>query len=166
MTNAPSPNGRDERGPATLPTRGDSLEQSNEILPEGKRAVAGRRFDLDWALWNAAGRPDIFWGSHPKLRSVRAYLLGVKSDAARASVRAAVRKGAGRGWSGMSSAIRVLLHDSIFKVMDNLESQAGGRPDHPTVVQLRVALNLVADDLRWNDSDAAFEAAANELVVG
>ena len=66
----------------------------------------------------------------------------------------------------MSSAIRVLLHDSIFKVMDNLESQAGGRPDHPTVVQLRVALNLVADDLRWNDSDAAFEAAANELVVG
>ncbi len=65
----------------------------------------------------------------------------------------------------MSSAIRVLLHDSIFSVMNDLESRAEGRPDHPTVLQLRVALNLVADDLRWNDGDAAFEAAASELVV-
>ncbi|MCH7792778.1 MAG: hypothetical protein IID31_10940 [Planctomycetes bacterium] len=61
--------------------------------------------------------------------------------------------------------MRVLLHDSIFKVMEYLESRAWEQPDHPTVVQLRVALNLVADDLRWNESDAAFEAAANELVV-
>ncbi|MCH7792419.1 MAG: hypothetical protein IID31_09100, partial [Planctomycetes bacterium] len=50
-----------------------------------------------------------------------------------------------------------------FQVMDHWESQGGGRPDHPVVVQLRVALNLVADDLRWNDTTA--EAAANELVV-
>ena len=102
---------------------------------------------MDWALSNAAGRPDVFWGSHPKLKSVRAYLLGVKSVRARAAVRAAVRKGVGRGWSGMNPRMRVLLHDSIFKVMDDLESRAGGQPDHPTVVQLRVALNLVADDL-------------------
>ena len=118
MTAAPSPNGRDGRGT-----------------------------DMDWASWNAAGRPDVFWGSHPKLRSVRAYLVGVKSGVARARVRARVRERAGMGWSGMNPSMRVLLHDSIFSVMNDLESKAGGQPDHPTVVQLRVALNLVADDL-------------------
>ena len=163
MTHAPSPNGRDGRGPAALPVSGDSLDQSNEILAGGNRVATRRGSDLDWASWNAAGRPDVFWGSHPKLRSVRAYLLGVKSVRARAAVRAAVRKGAGRGWRGMNPRIRLLAHDAIFQVMDHWESQGGGRPDHPVVVQLRVALNLVADDLRWNDTTA--EAAANELVV-
>ena len=160
MTNAPSPNGRDGRGPATLSASGDSLDQSNEILAGGNRAATGRGFDMDWASWNAVGRPDIFWGSHPKLRSVRAYLLGVESGVARARVRARVRKGAGRGWRGMNPRIRLLAHDAIFQVMDHWESQGGGRPDHPVVVQLRVALNLVLDDLGWNEEPAPAPAAA------
>ena len=65
----------------------------------------------------------------------------------------------------MNPRIRLLARDAIFQVMDHWESQGGGRPDHPVVVQLRVALNLVADDLRWNESDAALEATANELVM-
>ena len=107
---------------------------------------------LTWAEWNAAGRPWVFWESHPKLKSVRAYLLGVESARARALVRAAVRSGAGDGWQGINPKMRVLLHNSIFKVMDDLECRNGGQTDHPTVVQLRVALNLVADDLRWQDA--------------
>ena len=141
------------------------MGQSNEDATRGKSAATAAGSDLNWAEWNAADRPTVFWGSHPKLKSVRAYLLGVKSGRARALVRAAVRKGAGMGWEGMNPRMRVLLHDSIFKVMDDLESRAGGQSDHPTVVQLLKALNLVADDLRWNDSSAAVKIEANELVM-
>lgn len=64
----------------------------------------------------------------------------------------------------MNAGLRVLLHDSIFKVMDDLESKSVGQPDHPTVIQLRVALNLVADDLRWNESSAMLERTEELLT--
>ena len=50
----------------------------------------------------------------------------------------------------MNSRNREYLHDSIFLVMDEIESRGGGRPDHPPVVQMRIAMNLLADDLGWN----------------
>lgn len=45
---------------------------------------------------------------------------------------------------------RESLHDAIFEVMDHFESMNGGQPDDPRVVELRIAQNLVADDLGWN----------------
>lgn len=50
----------------------------------------------------------------------------------------------------MNRRIREYLHDAIFVVMDELESRNGGQPDHPAVMRLRIALNLVKDDLGWN----------------
>ena len=105
----------------------------------------------DWRAWFAAGRPHVYWGKHPKLRSVGAYLHGVKSSHFRGKVRAELRKRLGGRWRGMNPGIREKLHDSLFIVMDELESRNGGQPEHPTVLQLNIAMNLVADDLGWND---------------
>lgn len=105
----------------------------------------------NWSDWNAAGRPHVYWGQHPKLRSVRAYLRGLKSGHYRGLVFAELRERLGGRWQGMNAQIRCGLHDSIFAVEDELESRLGGQSDHPTVVQLRVARNLVADDLAWNE---------------
>ena len=105
----------------------------------------------EWAAWLAAGRPQVFWGKHPKLRSVGAYLKGVKSGHYRARVRAELKRRLKGRWRGMNPEIREYLHDSLFIVMDELESRNGGQPEHPTVLQLNVALNLLADDLNFND---------------
>jgi hypothetical protein len=105
----------------------------------------------NWQAWLAADRPHIFWGRHPKLRSVGAYLQGVKSGHYRGKIRAELRKRLGGRWRGMNPRIRECLHDAVFVVMDDLESRNGGQPDHPSVVQMCIALNLLADDLRWND---------------
>ena len=51
----------------------------------------------------------------------------------------------------MNQRNREYLHDAIFEVMDRFESMNGGQPDHPRARQLNVAMNLVADDLGWND---------------
>lgn len=98
-----------------------------------------------------AARPHVFWGKHPKLRSVGAYLKGVKSGHFRARVRAELKRRLKGRWRGMNPKIREILHDSVFIVMDELESRNGGQPDHPTVVQLTISLNLLADDLGFND---------------
>ena len=45
------------------------------------------------------------------------------------------------------------LHDSIFEVMDEIESRAGGQSEHPTVDQLREAMNMVDVDLGWYDPE-------------
>ena len=45
------------------------------------------------------------------------------------------------------------LHDSIFEVMDEIESRAGGQSEHPTVDQLREAMNMVDVDLGWDDPE-------------
>ncbi len=105
----------------------------------------------DWAEWNAAGRPHVFWGPHPKVRSVSAYLRGIKSGHYRGNIRAELRRRLGGQWRGMNRRIREYLHDSIFMIEDELESQNGGQPDHPMVVQMRIARNLVMDDLGWNE---------------
>ena len=164
MTDTPPPTGCVEREPSSRFASVGLQRRSNGDATLSKRAETGSGSDLNWAEWNMVGRPHVFLGSHPKLKSVRAYLLGVKSVRARALVRAAVRKGAGRGWEGMNAGMRVLLHDSIFKVMDDLESRSVGQPDRTTVIQLRVALNLVADDLRWNESSAMLERTQELLT--
>lgn len=105
----------------------------------------------DWSEWLAAGRPHVFWGPHAKLRSVSTYLRGLKSGRYRTKVRAELKRRLGGRWCGMNPKIREMLHDSVFVVMDELESRNGGQPDHPTVVQLRIALNLLQDDLNWSD---------------
>lgn len=96
-------------------------------------------------------RPGVVRGPHPKLRSVSAYLRVVKSGHYRQSARVELRSRLGGPWRGMNPRIREYLHDAIFAVMDELESRTGGQSDHPSVVQLCVALNLVKDDLGWND---------------
>ncbi len=105
----------------------------------------------NWQAWNDAGRPDTYWGKHPKQFSVRAYIQGVKSAWVRSKIRAAMRKRVGRSWKRLNSKLRESLHDAVFEVMDDYESQNGGQPDDERVVQMRVVLNLLADDLRWND---------------
>lgn len=105
----------------------------------------------NWSAWLAAGRPHVFWGKHPKLRSVGAYLQGVKSGRYRAKVRAELKRRLGGRWRGMNPKIREMLHDLVFIVMDELESRNGGQSEHPTILQLNIALNLLADDLGFND---------------
>lgn len=104
----------------------------------------------NWQAWNDAGRPDTYWGKHPKLFSVRAYIQGVKSAWVRSKIRAAMRKRVGGSWKRLNSKLRESLHDAVFEVMDEYESRNGGQPDNERVVQLRVVLNLLADDLKWN----------------
>ena len=112
----------------------------------------------DWAQWNAADRPPVLWGRHPKLRSMRAYLLGVKSRHIRSLVTAAARTRAMMGRiQGMDQRKRECLHDAIFEVMDRFESMNGGQSDDPRVRQLNIALNLLADDLRWNNEGAIYD---------
>ena len=111
----------------------------------------------DWAKWNAVGRPHVFWGHHPKLRSMRAYLVGVKSRYIRSLVTAAARRRHRGRIQGMDRQKRECLHDAICEVMDHFESMNGGQPDDPRVSQLNIALNLVADDLRWNDEGAIYD---------
>ncbi len=114
-------------------------------------SAAHRQLVRDWGAWNAAGRPHTFWGRHPMVRSVSAYLQGIKSGHYRGKIRAELRRRLGGRWRGMNRRNREYLHDSIFSVMDELESRLGGQSDHPNVVQMRIAMNLVADDLGWNE---------------
>ncbi len=114
-------------------------------------ATCARTEITDWVQWNAADRPTVFWGRHPKLRSMRAYLLGVKSRHIRSLVTAAARRRHSGRIQGMDQQKRECLHDAIFEVMDHFESMNGGQPDDPRVRQLNIAMNLVADDLSWND---------------
>lgn len=51
----------------------------------------------------------------------------------------------------LNRAKREVFADAIFEVENDLESQGGGRPDHPTVVALRAVRNEVYDDLGWNE---------------
>ena len=104
-----------------------------------------------WSEWLTAGRPHVFWGRHPKLRSMRAYILGIKSRHICSLITAAARRRYGGRISGMDRRKRESLHDAIFEVMNHFESMNGGQPDDPRVVELSIALNLVADDLAWND---------------
>ena len=118
----------------------------------------------DWAQWNAADRPHVFWGRHPKLRSMRAYLLGVKSRHIRSLVTSAARRWHMARIQGMDQRKRECLHDAIFEVMDHFESQNGGQSGDPRVSQLNIALNLLADDLGWNEEAGrtASEAVTSE----
>ena len=104
-----------------------------------------------WDQWLVAGRLDVFRGKHPKLNSARAYLLGIKNARDRSFVRAAMRKRVGGSWSRLNGQLRESLHDSIFEVMNRIESKNGGQSEDPRVIQLCIAMNLVADDLGWND---------------
>ena len=53
--------------------------------------------------------------------------------------------------SRLAGARREKLHDAIFEVEDDLESKAGGQSNHPQVLAMNKARNLVLDDLGWND---------------
>ena len=113
-----------------------------------KRAGAGAAAHTDWAGWQALGRPGTFWGQHPKGKTLRFYLQGLKSERATTQIRAAVRKRLGAGWSGVNAKRREAIHDAIFEVMDEWESRGGGTSS-PAIDQMRAAMNLVADDLGW-----------------
>ena len=92
-----------------------------------------------------------------KLRSVTAYLVSVKSPAARAQIRRAYRglckaRGLdpyrGRGtWPARREALQVAL----FRVEDRLESRKGGQSGNPVVDQIHAARLRVEDDLGWAD---------------
>lgn len=101
--------------------------------------------------WNNAGRPDTYWGKHPNQFSVRAYIQGVKSAWVSSKIRAAMRKRVGGSWGRLNPKLRESLHDAVFEVIDEYESRNGGQPDDERVIQMRVVLNLLVDDLGWND---------------
>ena len=84
-----------------------------------------------------------------KTRSVRDYLQGVKSGLLKSQIRAAYRKRCGGRITGMNRQKRVWLHDSIFEVVNRLESR---ELDHPMVEPLIDAMNKVDDDLGWDDA--------------
>lgn len=86
------------------------------------------------------------------------YLKGVKSKFDRSRVQKALRRRfleAGESnptrTSSLNQRRRIMLQEEIFKVEDEIESKAGGQPEHPRVVDLRRARNLVLDDLGWNE---------------
>jgi len=93
-------------------------------------------------------------GRRVKISGIRTYLDGVKSQVDRSRIRRGyieqLAKRSEPHRSPMNRRRRECLHDAIFSVENNVESQAGGRPDHPRVVAMRYARNLVADDLGWN----------------
>ena len=105
----------------------------------------------NWQAWNDAGRPDVFWGKHPKQFSVRAYIQGVKSVRVRTKIRAAMRKRVGGSWGRLNRKLRESMHFAVFEVMDEYEIRNGGQPDDERVVQLNVVMNLLDDDIGWND---------------
>ncbi|MFA9479224.1 hypothetical protein ACERK3_13110 [Phycisphaerales bacterium AB-hyl4] len=94
-----------------------------------------------------------------KLSSVSQYLKPISSQSIKRKIRHHMKaklQAAGsteaRPMSGsMNAAKREMLYDSIFVEENRLESQQGGKPDDPLVIQLRAARNRVADDLGWND---------------
>ena len=94
----------------------------------------------DWTAWNEAGRPHTFWGKHPKLQSMSAYLAGVESRGICSVITSGARKRFNGRISGMNQCKRECLHDAIFAEMDRIESKNGGQPDHPIVIQLCTAI--------------------------
>lgn len=94
-----------------------------------------------------------------KLSSVSQYLKTITSPHVRSKIRHHMRaKLEARGntearpMSGsMNASKREMLYDSIFVEENRIESQGGGKPDDPGVIQLRAARNRVADDLGWHD---------------
>ena len=102
-----------------------------------------------WTKWLADGRPDVYFGKHPKLRSARAYVLAVNSRHIRSLVYAELKKRLKVRSKGMNQKTRECLYDSILETMNHFESKNGGCHDNPRVGELLVALNLVADDLGW-----------------
>ena len=105
----------------------------------------------DWNAWNDAGRPCVFWGKHSRLQSMRAYLLGVDSSHICSAITSEARKLYGGRINGMNTKRRECLRKAIFNEMDRIESKNGGQSDHPIVMQLNIAMNLVLDDLGEND---------------
>lgn len=102
-----------------------------------------------WQLWLAGPRDKTYWGEHPKVQSVSAYLRGLKNPQYRSLIRAEVKKRLGSHPRGMNTQIREVLHDSIFLVMDQVESRNGGQSNQ-RIDEMRAALNLVKDDLNFN----------------
>ena len=125
-----------------------SLSQPEESLQAERPSVT---FVGDFGEWKRAGRPHVFHGRHPRLRSCSAYLQGVKSVHYRRSVRREVKKRLGRPPRSMNQEIRICLQDSIVAVLNVIEGRTDGQSEPPCVGQLQVALNLVLDDLGWNE---------------
>ena len=125
-----------------------SLSQPEES-PQAERPSATLIDDFD--EWKRAGRPHVFHARHPRLRSCSAYLQGVKSVHYRRSVRRDVKKRLGRPPRSMNQEIRICLQDSIVAVLNVIEGRTNGQSEHPCVEQLQIALNLVLDDLGWNE---------------
>ena len=86
---------------------------------------------------------------HATHKSVRSYLKVVSSPTMRSKVRSAMRRRCGGVWDGLNFQRREYLHDSIFEVVNELESR---EPDHPMVEPLFDAMNMVDDDMGWNDA--------------
>lgn len=87
-----------------------------------------------------------------KARTFRDYLRPVQSERVRGRVHREFRArlaAAGMGPWPMTDARRAILRDAIFAVEDEMESMAGGRSDHPTVVALRMVRQRLADELGW-----------------
>lgn len=87
---------------------------------------------------------------------IQTYLNGL-SPHVKAQVYALIRtrersKGRDGSMSPMNAGLRETVVDSLFEVEDRLESQSGGRPDHPLVVALRSARQRVEFDLGWSDA--------------
>jgi len=90
----------------------------------------------------------------PKARCLRHYLRGIPSQTARRNIRRLYVQrisAAGLGIGGMNRAKREILERCIFQVVDDFESQAGGRPRHPVTVACHDVRNRLYDDLGVND---------------
>lgn len=83
-----------------------------------------------------------------KTHCIRDYLQGVKSGLLKAQIRAAYRKRSGGRITQMNRKRREWVHDSIFETVNRLETR---EPNHPKVEPLFEAMNLVDNDLGWND---------------
>ena len=119
-------------------------------LTEQQRLETPPVVRMDWRKWNDAGRPDTFWGLHPKLRSVRAYLQGLKSGRSRTKLRAALRERLGGQWRGMNPRIRRILLSAHGKIVDrdgpvliydvDIRQRAGQRKQRGVLARLLKAM--------------------------
>lgn len=129
----------------------DASQPSPEESPQAEKPSVTRIDDFD--EWKTIGRPHVFHGRHPRLRSCSDYLREVESVHYRRLVRRDLKKRLGGPPRGMNERIRICLQDSILAVLNVVEGRTNGQSEQPCVEQLQVALNLVLDDLGWNERD-------------
>lgn len=88
---------------------------------------------------------------HPKIKSIQKLLIQIPNGTKAKVYKIYKDKLLENGFEGkalVNDSKRELLASSIFEVEDDLEHRL---PNHPTVLLLNDARNLLYDDLNWNE---------------